>query len=417
MNTREIVKGVNLHYLNTNKFQTQTLSIKFTQKITKENAGKTAIIPYVLLQGSKKYSTSTILQCKLKELYGAKIVPQVTKKGEYQTISLNCNFINHSYADGQNLLNEVYEILMELIFSPLVNSSKFDENIVKAEKNNLIDLIKSQKNDKIVYANIRMFENMCKNENYSLCRFGTEETVETITSENLYEFYINFLNTARIDISYIGSENPKDLDFKQFTEREMFKKVEKEDYENINVNEIIETMNVTQGKLSIGFRTNTISTDKDYPALLLCNTIFGGSTGSKLFRNVREKMSLCYYASSGVEKFKGVMSVNSGIENKDFDIAKNAILREFSDIQKGEITADEMESAKFTIVNNLKSMQDDQNAVLDYYFGNNLVNCDVNIDDLMKSVEKVSINEVVEVAKKIKLDTVYFLKGEANENV
>lgn len=415
--TREIAQGVHLHYLKTDKFKSQTLKISFTTKISKEYSTKMAIIPFILMQGSQKYPKASTLQTKLKSMYGSAIVPSVSKKGDFHTISLTSNCINKEYTEGTDLLLEIYEILLELIFEPLIKASAFDSKIVETEKNNLIQLINSQKNDKIVYANKRMIENMCKGENYSLCRFGDSDEALKITPENLYLYFIELLNTSKIDIMYLGNGEPKNLDFSKFTDREICNETVKSEYLNINVKEIIENDDITQGKLSIGLRTNVVSTDKDYPALALMNAILGGGTGSKLFRNVREKMSLCYYASSYVDKIYGVMNINSGIEIKDFDIAKKAILREFDDILKGEITQEEIANAKLTITNSLSSSKDEPGAILDYYFTNEITDSNRDIDELIKDIQKVSKDEVLEVCKKVKLDTIYFLKGDSNENV
>lgn len=412
MKRLKINDGVFLNHINTSKFESESLIITFTKPISECEASKMALLPYVLNSGSKNYPTSLLIQRKLKSLYGAVIEPSVRKKGEFLTISIASAFIKSKYTDGESLLLKVYDIAHDILFNPLVLDGSFDEKIVEAEKNNLIDLINSQKNDKRVYANRRMFEIMCKNEPYSLNKYGKATEVSKITAKNLFETYINVIETAEVNIFYSGSEKIENIDFSNFKARKELNYKTKTKFDKVNVNEVIETLDITQGKLSMGFRTNITANDEDYPALVMFNTMLGGSTSSKLFTNVREKMSLCYYASSNIDKIKGVMSINSGVEAANYKIAKEAILKEFEDMKKGEFTNEELISAKLTVVNNLKMAKDSTYATEDFYLTNALLKDNNDIDKLIEDIEKVSKGQIVAAANKVVLDTIYFLKGD-----
>ncbi len=407
-----MANGVYLQTLNTEKFNGETFFITFTKPISEVSPEKMAILPYILVAGSKDFPSAKILQRKLGSLFGASIEPLVRKKGEFLSISLACKFITGEFTGKIDILKEIYSLACEILFNPLINDDGFSEEILKNEKINLVNRINGIKNDKRVYANTRMFEIMCKNEPYSLNRFGEVSNAEKIDAKDLYQAYLDIISTSQVDICYIGAGDINSLDFSKFTERKEMNYETKTDFKVQNVKEVIEVLDISQGKLSIGLRTNTVATDSDYPALILMNTLFGASTSSKLFVNIREKMSLCYYASSNVEKIKGVMSINSGIEIENFEIAKTAILKEFDDVKQGNFTEDDIKSAKLTVINSLRTMKDTSYSLEEYYFSDKLSNSDTNIDELIEAIEKVSKHEIMDVSSKIVLDTIYFLKGE-----
>lgn len=416
MEKNKISEGVNFTSISTNKFSTECLSLSFLLPIKSINPSFTAILPHVLLSGSKNYPNREEIGKKLDFLYGAKIEPIIRKKGEFLCMTFICDVIDGKFAKSQNLIDDIFNMLCEIIYNPLVTNGCFDANILESEKENLINRINGIKNDKRTYANIRMFELMCKNEPFGINSLGTVESAKNISSTSLFENYNYIINNAQIEIFYCGSSDVKSLDLRKIKARPtQITKVENTSY-NPNPREFVECMNISQGKLSMGFRTNILATDDDYPALVLFNTIFGGSTTSKLFENVREKMSLCYYASSSHEKIKGVMSVNSGIEVQNFQIAKDAILEQFYDMQKGNFEISDINSAKLTILNNLNSAKDSKYALEDFYLGQTICSNEDDIDDLIKNIDKVSKQEIVDAALKVKLDTIFFLKGDENND-
>ena len=416
MERTNIVDGVHLTNINTEKFSSSIFSITFLKPISKVNPSVMAILPYVLLRGSKNYDNLEKINQKLDSLYGAKIEPLVRKKGEHLCITFVTTFINSEFASNIDLLSEVYALLSEIIWNPLIENNEFNKAIVESEKTNLINRINSLKNDKRIYANAKMFEIMCGAEPYGLSRFGTVEQAEKITSENLFKEYNDIIKTSQVEIFYCGKENIKEVDLSKITPRQEEKVEIKTKFDKPNVKEVIESLDITQGKLSIGFRTNVTATDKNYPALTMFNTILGGSTNSKLFVNVRENMSLCYYASAGIDKIKGVMSINSGIEIKDFLVAKEAILKEFNDMLEGNFTTEDINSAKLTLLNNLDSSKDSPFALEDFYLTNSILKSNSDIELLKNDIDKISKGEIIDVGKSIFLDTIFFLKGVDNND-
>ncbi|MFI3227210.1 MAG: pitrilysin family protein [Clostridia bacterium] len=412
MNKIKISDGVNLTSISTNKFSTECLSLTFLRPINTIDPSFMAILPHILLSGSKNYPSIELISKKLDYLYGAKIEPIIRKKGEFLCMSFVCDVIDSKFVNNENLLKEIFDILTDIIYNPLVECEKFDKNIVENEKNNLINRINSVKNDKRSYANTRMFEIMCKNEPFGLSRFGTIESAKNIDECNLFKQYNNIINNSQVEIFYCGSSDISSLDLQKIPARKsLVSKLQSVSY-SPNTTEIVETMNISQGKLSIGFRTNILANDPLYPALAMFNTIFGGSTTSKLFENVREAMSLCYYASSNIEKIKGVMSVNSGIEVHNFEIAKEAILKQFFDIQQGNFSQQEINSAKLTLLNNLNSAKDSKYALEDFYLGQAICCLDDEIDELISAIDSVSKQQIIDAALMVTIDTIFFLKGD-----
>lgn len=416
MNRTKISNGVHLTCINTDKFSTECFSLTFLRPIDTIDPSFMSILPYVLLAGCEKYPNIEKINQKLDFLYGAKIEPIVRKKGEFLCITFTCYIIDSKFANGENLLNSIFDMLLEIVYNPLVKNGSFDKDIVNSEKNNLINRINSIKNDKRVYANVRMFEIMCKNEPFGINQFGTVESVEKIDEFSLFTQYNDIIKNSQIEIFYCGVGDIKTLNFENFSNRSP-QKIELNNTEyNPIPHEITENMNISQGKLSMGFRTNILATDKKYPALVLFNTIFGGSTSSKLFENVREAMSLCYYASSSIEKIKGVMSVNSGIEIENFKVAKDAILQQFEDMKSGEFSVEDINSAKLTVLNNLKSVKDSNLSLDDFYLSQAICEITDDIDKLIADIDIVSKQQIIDVANIVKLDTTFFLKGDVKND-
>lgn len=416
LNRIEISQGVSLTSVETEKFNTETISVTFLRPISSINPSFMAILPYVLIAGCEKYQNIEKISQKLDFLYGAKIEPLIRKKGEFLCLTFVCDVIDSKFAKDENLLQNAFDLLLEILYKPLVINGSFDEKIVENEKNNLINRINSLKNDKIRYANNRMYEIMCKNEPFGINQLGTVESAEKIDKISLFENYNEIISNSMVEIFYCGSSDIRILDFSKFKARKC-KEIEQSSVKIIpKTTEVVENMNISQGKLSMGFRTNITANDENYPHLMLFNTIFGGSTSSKLFENVREALSLCYYASSSVEKIKGVMCVNSGIEVENFEIAKKAILQQFTDIQDGNFTINDINSAKLTLLNNLKTAKDSKYSLEDFYLGQAICNNYGDIDELINKIDIVSKQQIIDASLEVKLDTIFFLKGDVNND-
>jgi len=322
----------------------------------------------------------------------------------------NEKFISHKddlLKDGLNLLNE-------LLFQPLVKDGAFDSSILEQEKINLKDKIASIYDDKMKYSLNKLVEIMCKDERYSIPPYGYEEDLQTITTQNLYDYYKKMIAEDEIDLYVIGDVNPEEVNelvsaILPFKERQP-KLVEDNEVKQIQEEKVEkEDQNLKQGKLNIGFRTFTGYGDDDYFALQVANGIFGGFSHSKLFINVREKESLAYYATSRIASHKQLMLVMSGIDPTNFEKATNIILEQLEQMKSGKFSEDEIIQTKAVLKNQVLEALDTQRGTIDNLYYNVVARKQVPINEWLERIEKVTKEEIIEVSKKIQLDTTFFL--------
>lgn len=416
MNLRKINKRINLLCEKTNKFKTFSISFYFHNELKEDTAALNALLPYVLKMGSKNYKDMTVISNTLEDLYGGTFDCSVVKKGENQIIGFNFEFVSPEYIKNDpGYMDKVYSFIFDIIFNPLTENGGFLSEYVSREKENMIDYIEGIINDKKEYAQLRCMEEMCKGENYSVFKYGSIEKIREITSERLYEHYGKFISEGRIDVFLIGNIEADVLE-------ERIKALKLADkyagypttylkLKSEGVKEIEDRFDVAQGKISLGFRTNITSKSPEKYAMSVFNSIYGSGAHSKLFNNVREKLSLCYYAYSRIDSFKGIMCVNSGVEFKNFKMAYDEMLVQLNDIKEGKIEDSEMDAAKKALINVLSSVKDSHSAIEDYML-NGLINGNiVEISDYTDNIRKVTKEDVIRAAEKIELDTVYYLKG------
>lgn len=415
---KQISDGINLNYLETDKFKTGFLSINFVAPLEKSSISKNAIIPSVLMRGSKSYPNMAEINKKLDYLYASSITGTNAKKGDKQIFGLYANMLNSQYTiNGENLLNDVLDVIGDILLNPIVSNGAFDNAYTESEKANQIDTIKSNINNKIYYARSRCISEMCKNEPYGLDVNGTIEDIKDCTPASLYEQYKYALEAYPIEIFFVGMCDVKNLAEKL---TKMFGGVKRHTVTipettivrtAKEVKKIMEDMPVNQGKLNLGFRASAGLKDKEYPALMMLNSIFGGGTTSKLFMNVREKLSLCYYCSSSPDAAKGLIIVSAGIEVKNRDIAEKAILEQLEAIKAGDFSEEDFTSARLGLINSYEELSDRAAGLENWYIGRLLEKVDETPETTVKKIEAVSKQDVIALANKITLDTVYFLNG------
>ena len=417
MNDRiEILPDVFLTSVQTDKFKTGCFSINFLRPMARSEASRNALIPSVLLRGSEQYPDIRSISARLDELYGASVGTLVRKKGEMQLVGLFADFIEDALAD-EPVFATVLEFTAELLMHPKLEDGVFRADVVKSEKRNLANAIESRINNKRSYAVTQLLRLMCADEAYGVARLGELEDVERTDERDLFAHYQDVLAHSRVEIFYMGTRPAEQVreDF-----RTALRTLPRGETVPVStqvvraaaqVREKTETMEVAQGKLSLGFRTGCTTAEPEYPALLMMSTIFGGGPTSKLFTKVREEMSLCYYAGASIEKYKGVMLVSSGIETKNFETAKNEILDQLEQCRMGSISDYEFDSAKRYILSELKAAEDSPGRLDDYYVGCAAAGIDCPIGALAAGVEAVTMADVVDAAKRVTLDAVYFLKG------
>ncbi|MEG0779879.1 MAG: pitrilysin family protein [Oscillospiraceae bacterium] len=410
----ELANGVFFNYLPAQKFKTGFLSAQFITPITRETASLNALLPAVLRRGTAGYPDMRSIATALDLLYGARIEYTVRKKGENQCVGFVASLIDDSFAlGGERLLEPVADLLGELICNPVTASGRFLPAFVEGEKENLTDAIASLINDKRDYADLRLLQEMCKDEPYGVSRMGDEKHVEKITPTKLYSHYLDLLSTARLELFYSGSA---DLERVSAALSSAFSTLPRENVREAALTTtrpapesprtITEAMDVSQGKLAIGFRCDS----RDTPAMLLANALFGGTSNSKLFLNVREKLSLCYFASSQYHRQKGIVTVSSGIECKNYQRAYDEIMAQLKAVQTGKLEDWELTGARSTILNAFRSMEDSQGRLEDFYLGQVATGQTETPEDLIMQVAETPLERVLAAASSMQLDTVYFLR-------
>ena len=418
MNHRtEILPGVYLTAVQSDKFKTGCFSLNLLRPMKKEEAAANALIPSVLLRGSETCPDIASISAKLDELYGASVGTLVRKKGEVQLVGFYCDYVQDEYVD-EPVFAPLMAFLAELLLNPRLENGAFPEAVVDSEKLNLENAMLSRINDKRTYAASQLIRTMCAGQPYGIPRIGEPEDLKNITAKSLYAHYRDLLATSRVELFYMGSLSPAAVTkvlqaaLAELPRAEVFVPVGTTPAPAARpLQEKTERLDVTQGKLSLGFFTDITAKDPRYPALVLAATVFGGGATSKLFTNVREKMSLCYYASASFEKFKGVLSVSSGVEFSKLETAKTEILRQLEACKVGDITDDELESARGYLVSDLKIAMDSPGRLDDYYMGQILLEQDGTMQDLASAIARVTKQEAAEAIQALRLDTIYALEG------
>lgn len=419
MKTVKINGNIRLNYIPMTKLKTTSLGVYIHRPLNREQASFNALLPLVLKSASKKYPSREDIAKRLDNLYGATMGSTTMKFGEDHIIYFDAETISDKYApNGEKLINELLELLMSVLFEPKTENGEFDIEITEQERKNAIDKIDAFINDKRSYASARCQQETARGTNFEIMSFGDKEALAKITANELYSYYSSIIKSSIIDIYICGDADiisaedtvRKYVNGMQFEQGEV-QKTDIINRDNVEINDITEHMNVTQGKLAMSFLTNTSPDSDDRYALSVLNSVFGAGAHSKLFNNVREKLSLAYYASSQLEKFKGMMIVNAGIEFENFQKAKDEILVQLEEIKKGNISDFEFDASIKTIVNAYNSYYDDQRALVSLHLSNSVVGTNTEISEYIENISKVTKEDVVRVARKLQLDTVYFLAG------
>lgn len=419
---RELMPGVRLTSVHTDKFKTSLLSATLVTPISAETASANALIPSVLRRGTEAHPDMEKLSAALDDLYGGAIEPLVRKKGEVQCVGFTASFLDDAFTpDGARILEPAAGLLGELLLRPATEGGVFRKEYVEGERSNLADRIRAQINEKRSYSLLRLTQEMCSGEPFGVDRLGDEKSAAAITPESLWARYRELLQKAPLELYYCGSapqERVEEALRAAFQGLPRAEKLEEPDC-GVRVSSpgevpkmVIESLDVTQGKLALGFRTGgAFIGSEDFPALLVFNAVYGGTATSKLFLNVREKLSLCYFASSIPEKFKGLVMVSSGIEFQNYEKAREEILLQLENCRAGKIEEHEMEGARKSVTSGLRTSLDAQGRLEDFWMGQSVAGLEEGPEELALRVEGVTRDQVVAVAQKLELDTVYFLKG------
>ena len=416
--TIELFPGVTLRCCRDVRFKQSVLSLQFLRPMCREEAALNALLPTVLLRGTASAPDMRSITLKLDDLYGASVGALVRRIGDIQCTGLSCGFIDDRFTlEGDRLLAPMMAFLEEILLRPATENGVFRDAYVQTEKQNLIWTIEAQRNDKRSYANNQLLKIMCAEDSYGIPRLGEIPQVEAITKESLYAHYRKILEESPVHVFYVGSAQPEVV---AQVLKPMLSKLAKRPitlpsqtgFAPIPFSEHEEVLDVAQGKLCMGFATPINLRHPDYAAVQVCNTILGAGMTSKLFMQVRERMSLCYDIGSGFHGSKGIMTVAAGIEFEKKQIVQDEILHQLREICDGNITADELTAAKEALLSNLRATHDSPGAIEGYYASAAISGIGMTPAEFMEAIMAVTPRQVSRAAKTLSLQTVYFLKGE-----
>ncbi len=415
--TLTLLPGITLRVCRDTRFKQGCLSFQLIRQMKAEEAALNALLPSVLLRGTRSCPDLRSITEHLDELYGASVSPLVRRVGDYQTTGLYCGFMDDRFAlPGDQVLRPMLAFLEELLLDSPLENGVFLSAFVESEKKNLIATIESELNDKRAYSMSRLLRILCREDTFGIPRLGETEQVEAITPESLYNHYRSVLRSSPIDIFYVGSGSGAQVAEllmplvtrlgargTKLQPQTAFHPCEKSD--------VVETMDVSQGKLCMGFVTPIINREKEFAAMQLMNVIYGSGMTSKLFQNVREKMSLCYSIGSGYYGTKGIVVVSAGIDFDKEQQTREEVLRQLAICKEGGITDQELKAAKEALLSSLRSTLDSPGAIEGYYATAALSGLIFSHSEYMEAVEAATIQDVVACANTLELHTTYFLKG------
>ena len=417
----EIKKGINLHIIETNKFKTNLLAVFLSTPLEKNAVTENALIPAILRRGSKNMQSQEKISIALEEMYGASFDCGIDKIGDDQVLKFYLETINNEFLpENEDNLSEAINILLEVIFNPLIENNKFNLEYVQSEIKNLKQVIEGRKDSKATYAYERCIEEMYKNMPYSLYKYGNIEDLENIDSKNLYEQYVSLINKCKIDI-FVSGDIKEDIKEKILNNENIQKLNDREAIYVINnkenrkkeerqEQEVSESMDINQGKLIIGL---DILEEKDldkYTALIY-NAILGGIPTSKMFQNVREKNSLAYTASSSFLRQKANVFIKCGIDIENYEKALEIIKEQLEDMKKGEFTDKNIEEAKTNIISTINFIPEEQDTELIYYFSQELSGYEMGYEEYIEKINNISKEDIVELASRVQVNTIYFLRN------
>ena len=409
--------GVEGLFLENSRFSTTLISFNFYLPIEREKVAARALLPFLLTTCSKKYNDFSRLNYKLSKLYGATLEATAEKVGDLQLLKISISIINDKYAlDGEPLTEQACELLLRLIFEPNVQNGAFLDEDVAREKRKAIEHIRGEISEKRLYARKRLIEEMYSDDIYGTPKCGTEQEVALLNGEVLYNEWKEVLEKAFVRVNVISSALPGSL-FENITDR--FNTVSRHDItdctvhsataERDTVKDVTERLDVAQSKLVMGFSSQMHGTDEDTAPLFVMCDIFGGGPYSRLFNYVREKLSLCYYCSASCVRIKGLLTVDSGVEEQNAEKAEQEILNQLEIVKRGEFTDFEFESSIKGITDSMRSINDSQ-ASLDAWFSVKIANKELlTPQEFSEKLAEVTREQVIDAARGIKLNTVYRL--------
>ena len=420
--TEEIKKSVKLHCIGTEKFKTNLIAVFLSVPLDRKTVTYNAIIPAVLRRGTNNLKSQEKISIALENMYGATFDCGVEKTGDNQILKFYLEMVNDEFLETkESNLSKGINLLLDIIFNPLVENNQFNEEYLKTEKENMKQIIEAKIDNKDRYAFDRCVEEMYKNKIYGLYKYGYVEDLSKIDGQNLYEHYKKLIDTAKMDIFVSGdisedevlntvkkNENVQKLQSR--TDIHIINAEKSSDFNNEKPKVIEEKMDVTQGKLVIGTDVKLDEEDSKYK-ISLYNVILGEGATSKLFQNVRERESLAYTARSNYIKPKNNIYIRCGIEIQNYEKAVNVIKEQLEAMKKGDFTEEDIENAKKYMIAGLRTTREEQDSELTYYLGQELSDKFTTFEEYEEKISKVTKEDIQKVAQNIKINTIYFLRN------
>lgn len=418
---KTIYEGVNLHFLKNNSFNTSCIAIVLRQELTREDVTKNALLARVLASGCQKYPNLEEINNKLDNMLGAAFNMDIMKKGSQQLIEIFCEVY-----DKDNYIYEALNFMSEILFSPLVKDNSFKEEIVEREKKKLRDNLLSREDNKKELAKDRLIENMCKDNAFGIYAGGYIEDIEKISSKCLYEHYKEVLKTAQIDILVMSNSGYKlvlnkcmDIFYSLSNEKReplSFNSLVPLKAEDKEINRVTEQYSsLQQGKLCLGIKSGVAPFGESFFPLLIGNEILGGNGNSKLFYKIREKENLCYYINSFIYRFSGIICVQCGVAEENFEKTIKLINEGLESVKSGDFSDNELENAKKSIIKSILATKDYNNSIMDFYFTNYIISSGSregkreNIKNIIKIIEDTNKEDILKAFKNTKIDTIYMM--------
>ena len=423
---KELKNGITLHLINTDKFKTNLIAMFLSTSLTRKNVTKNAVLSSVLRRGTQNLKTQEDISKKLEEMYGAEFNSGLDKIGKNHVLKFYIESVNDEYLpqNVNNMLKQSIDILLDVVLNPLVEDNKLNKEYVEQEKENIRQIIEAKKDNKAAYASFRCMEEMYKDSPLGLYKYGYIEDLKEINEQNLYDYYKSLIKNCKIDIFVSGNLENTNIEeiinqdnFSNLNERNADFNINKPDKKSVLEKErlIEESQEVTQGKLVIGYDVGfneEMLNNIDYKYIgIVYNSILGGTANSKLFQNVREKESLAYTTNSNFSYVSGNVFVNAGIDISNFKKALDISKKQVENMRNGEFDETDIENAKKTIISNILSIDDEQDTEIIYFLGQALSGKKVTLEEYVDMINKVKKEQIVEFAKMVKINTIYFLKN------
>ena len=416
------MEGIKIHKIETNQFKTNLYAVFLATPLSRENVTKDALIAAVLRRGTMSIPSQDKISKELEEMYGASFDCRIEKTGDNHIIKFYLEALNEEFLpEKEGLTQKCINILLDIVTNPLVENNGFKKEYVDSEKENLKQIINGKIDNKSRYALDRCIEEIFKGEPYGLYKYGYIEDLENITPESLYEYYKKLIQNCKIDIYYSGLFNDnkteeiinKKLQENKIESRKAEYIVNNETTEKKNIEQpkiIEDSMDITQGKLVLGLQINDNNKDSRFAASVY-NAVLGGGANSKLFQNVREKNSLAYTASSSYIRTKNIILIHCGIDIDKYEKALETIKEQLEDMKKGNFTDEDVEDSKKLIISSIKSISAEQDTEITYDYGQELSSEHMTIKEYEEKIQNTTREQIIEIANKININTIYFLKN------